>query len=63
MIDVAPCKAKAGRCRRTLTTPYVTPRLLYIHITSQCGRFTDGIFPCWLTGHLRPTNMEAVSPE
>lgn len=50
MIDVAPCKAKAGCCRRTLTTPYVTPRLLYIHITSQCGRLTDGIFPCWLTG-------------
>lgn len=27
MIDVAPCKAKAGCRRRTLTTPYVTPRL------------------------------------
>lgn len=39
------------------------PRLLCVHITSQCGRFTNGLFSCWLTGHLRITDMEAVIPE
>lgn len=58
-----PCKAKAGCRRRTLTKPYMTTRLLGIHITSQCGRFTNGVFSCWPTGRLGTTNMEAVCPE